>query len=163
MMIKGLDEWRKALRYLARLMVSEGRISEEDLLFFLTYEEIQELLNTRSPKIIARAVQRQRRYPIMDKYIFPEIIKGVPKPINLIDTPIVATDESIMMKGIPICQGIAEGFVRVALTLEEAAQLKPKEIMLTYSTDIGWTPYFPTLAGVVTELGGLISHGAVVS
>ncbi|XP_035206192.1 uncharacterized protein LOC118181218 isoform X2 [Stegodyphus dumicola] len=163
MMIKGLDEWRKGLRYLARLMVSEGRIPEEDLLFFMTYEEIQELLNTRSPKIIARAVQRQRRYPIMDKYIFPEIIKGVPKPINLIDTPIVATDESIMMKGIPICQGIAEGFVRVALILEEAAQLKPKEIMLTYSTDIGWTPYFPTLAGVVTELGGLISHGAVVS
>lgn len=36
---------------------------------------------------------------------------------------------------------------------------QPGEILLTYCTDIGWTPYFPALAGVVTELGGLISHG----
>ena len=34
---------------------------------------------------------------------------------------------------------------------------------MTQSTDIGWSPYFPVLAGVVTELGGLISHGAVVA
>ncbi|GBM32724.1 hypothetical protein AVEN_69630-1 [Araneus ventricosus] len=40
---------------------------------------------------------------------------------------------------------------------------KPGEILVTYSTDIGWSPYFPILGGVVTELGGLISHGAVVS
>ena len=35
--------------------------------------------------------------------------------------------------------------------------------MITISTDIGWSPYFPLLGGVVTELGGLISHGAVVA
>ncbi|GFW53702.1 hypothetical protein TNCV_4816021, partial [Trichonephila clavipes] len=46
---------------------------------------------------------------------------------------------------------------------EEAADLKPGEILITYSTDIGWSPYFPIISGVVTELGGLISHGAVVS
>ena len=37
------------------------------------------------------------------------------------------------------------------------------EILITISTDIGWSPYFPLLGGVVTELGGLISHGAVVA
>ncbi len=35
--------------------------------------------------------------------------------------------------------------------------------MVTYCTDIGWTPYFPLLGGLVTEIGGLISHGAVVA
>ena len=38
-----------------------------------------------------------------------------------------------------------------------------QEILITRSTDIGWSPYFPILKGVVTELGGLISHGAVVA
>ena len=41
--------------------------------------------------------------------------------------------------------------------------IRPGEILVTQSTDIGWSPYFPVLAGVVTELGGLISHGAVVA
>lgn len=39
----------------------------------------------------------------------------------------------------------------------------PGDILITHSTDIAWSPYFPILGGVVTELGGLISHGAVVA
>lgn len=37
------------------------------------------------------------------------------------------------------------------------------EILITYATDIGWSPYFPLLSGIATELGGLMSHGAVVA
>ncbi|GFS42055.1 putative phosphoenolpyruvate synthase [Nephila pilipes] len=44
-----------------------------------------------------------------------------------------------------------------------AISTNPGEILITYCTDIGWSPYFPIISGVVTELGGLISHGAVVS
>ncbi|GFY40418.1 putative phosphoenolpyruvate synthase [Trichonephila inaurata madagascariensis] len=68
------------------------------------------------------------------------------------------------MTGIPVSQGVIKGYARVAMTLEEAEHLKPGEILITYSTDIGWSPYFPIISGVVTELGGLISTvGAVVS
>ena len=42
-------------------------------------------------------------------------------------------------------------------------KIVPGDVLVTVSTDIGWSPYFPILAGVVTELGGLISHGAVVA
>jgi len=35
--------------------------------------------------------------------------------------------------------------------------------LITYSTDIGWSPYFPMLSGLATEIGGLISHGAVIA
>lgn len=45
----------------------------------------------------------------------------------------------------------------------EVSKIQPGDILITHSTDIGWTPYFPVLGGVVTELGGLISHGAVVA
>lgn len=39
--------------------------------------------------------------------------------------------------------------------------IKQGDILITVSTDVGWSPYFPMLAGVVTELGGLISHGII--
>ncbi len=35
--------------------------------------------------------------------------------------------------------------------------------MITYSTDIAWSPYFPLIGGLITEMGGLISHGAVIA
>ncbi|GIY54424.1 putative phosphoenolpyruvate synthase [Caerostris extrusa] len=69
----------------------------------------------------------------------------------------------LTMTGIPVSQGVVKGYARVSVSLEEAANLKIGEILITYYTDIGWSPYFPILSGVVTELGGLISHGAVVS
>lgn len=40
--------------------------------------------------------------------------------------------------------------------------LQPGEILITLSTDIAWSPYFPILGGVVTEIGGLISHGKII-
>lgn len=43
------------------------------------------------------------------------------------------------------------------------SKIVPGDILITHSTDIAWSPYFPILGGVVTELGGLISHGAVVA
>ncbi|XP_054719116.1 putative phosphoenolpyruvate synthase [Uloborus diversus] len=162
-LIRGVDAWRKGYCRLAKLMVSEGRIPDGDLLFFMTVDEIKELLETRSPSIIAKASHRRRRYPELNDYIFPETMKGFPIPINKGPMETEATGDGFMLKGIPVSQGVTKGFVRVAITLEEAAQLKPREILVTYSTDIGWSPYFPMLSGVVTELGGLISHGAVVS
>ena len=68
-----------------------------------------------------------------------------------------------ILHGRPASRGIVEGTVRVAHTLEEAAQLKPGEILVTPITDIGWTPYFSMIAGLVTDLGSAVSHGAVIA
>lgn len=51
----------------------------------------------------------------------------------------------------------------VITDLSEAKNIQHGDILITHCTDIGWSPYFPLLAGIVTELGGLISHGAVVA
>lgn len=51
----------------------------------------------------------------------------------------------------------------VITDLSEAKNIHHGDILITHCTDIGWSPYFPLLAGIVTELGGLISHGAVVA
>lgn len=162
--MKSFDSWRKGYLRLGKQMVSEGRLPDADLVFFLRLDEIKDLLNTRSPNLISRASHRRKLFPILDKYKFPEIMKGFPKPINDEEsTDLGEFIPDLTMKGTPVSQGVTKGFARVAISLEEATHLKPGEILITYSTDIAWSPYFPIISGVVTEIGGLISHGAVVS
>ncbi len=67
------------------------------------------------------------------------------------------------VKGTPVCRGKYQGTVKVITKLSDAKLIERGDILVTTSTDIGWSPYFPLLGGVVTELGGLISHGAVVA
>ena len=59
--------------------------------------------------------------------------------------------------------GTIKARVCVAETIEEAVNIQQGDILLTYSTDIGWSPYFPLISGIVTEIGGTISHGAVIA
>lgn len=47
------------------------------------------------------------------------------------------------------------------LSFEQIGDLRRGDILITHATDIGWSPYFPLLTGIVTELGGLISHGTL--
>ncbi|KAF8792170.1 putative phosphoenolpyruvate synthase like protein [Argiope bruennichi] len=143
-----LNEWRKGYRRLAKLMVQEGRIPDEDLLFFMNLEEIKELLETRSPKIISKAIHRRRRQPIIDKYIFPEINKGFPVPINAEKKIEVNTDDNFSMKGIPVSQGITTGVVRVALDLEEASLLKVYLKMNTKCAVVSREYGLPCIAGL---------------
>lgn len=67
------------------------------------------------------------------------------------------------MKGTPVGRGSFIGKARVVTTLEEANKIEKGDVLVVPFTDIGWSPYFPLLGGLVTELGGLISHGAVVA
>ncbi|CAL1271866.1 unnamed protein product [Larinioides sclopetarius] len=163
--IKSFDHWRKGVRRLGKQMASEGRLPDEELIFFLTLDEISDLLNTRSPTIISRASHRRKIFPTLENYKFPEIMKGIPKPINDEEESADKYEfvADLTMKGTPVSVGVTKGYARVAISLEEASHLQSGEILITYSTDIGWSPYFPIVSGVVTELGGLISHGAVVS
>ena len=79
------NKLRQGFWYLARRMVEEGLIPEDDLLFYLTVEEIERLCNReRDALILLRARLRKRILPKMDKYKFEEIIKGPEmKPRNV--------------------------------------------------------------------------------
>lgn len=50
-----------------------------------------------------------------------------------------------------------------ARTLEQAAQLQAGEILIAPITDVGWTPYFSSIAGLATDVGSAVSHGAVIA
>jgi rifampicin phosphotransferase len=64
--------------------------------------------------------------------------------------------------GLPVSAGTVEGRARVIVDMEEA-DLEAGDILVTAYTDPSWTPLFVTIAGLVTEVGGLMTHGAVIA
>ncbi|VEN34433.1 unnamed protein product [Callosobruchus maculatus] len=162
--IRTINKIRLGYRALAEQMVHHGILPSADLIYHLTFYELGEIINERNPVLIARAVRRQKLYPKWKHLRFPELIYGLPVPEDADDRKIaVFTDSDQVCKGTPVCTGIVRGRACVINSLDEIGQLQTGDILITYSTDIGWSPYFPMLSGLVTELGGLVSHGAVVA
>ncbi|GFR26957.1 putative phosphoenolpyruvate synthase [Trichonephila clavata] len=163
LVIKTVDWLRQTCNRLGKLMVECGRLPDKELIFFLTLDEIKEVIETRRPGLVSKAMRRSRLHSKLDKLQFPEIILGIPKAIEEDDEDVSKYSSTFSLTGIPVCQGKIKGVARVVSNLNEARTIQNGDILITHSTDIGWTPYFPMLSGVVTVLGGLISHGAVVA
>ena len=129
------------------------------------------MLSVHRSKLLRKAMRRKLLFPSWDKQQFPEIISGNPIQIEkkLQQASAGRTEagsslrSEVSVSGTPACPGRVTGPARVVTHISEADTIQPGEILVTMSTDIGWSPHFPVLAGVVTELGGLISHGAVVA
>jgi pyruvate,water dikinase len=66
-------------------------------------------------------------------------------------------------EGIPASRGVLSGPVRVLESIDDICLVRPGEILVVPRTDPGWTPVFRIIGGLITETGGLLSHGAVVS
>ncbi|XP_021956077.1 prodigiosin synthesizing transferase PigC [Folsomia candida] len=162
LLVKVLEQVKFAYQILAEAMVREQIISDTNLIKHLTHHEMGLLIDKHhsSSSIINRAIQRMRLYPTMEALEFPEISVGIPKPFN--NSEQVETCD--VVKGTPVSAGKIRGIAKVCLSVEDASsQLEDGDILITKGTDIAWSPFFPMLGGVVTELGGLISHGAVVA
>lgn len=67
------------------------------------------------------------------------------------------------LQGIAASSGVITGRARVALTPDEGAAIEPGEVLVAPFTDPGWTPLFTVAGGIVMDLGGLLSHGAIVA
>ncbi|XP_061431945.1 uncharacterized protein LOC133357820 [Lethenteron reissneri] len=159
--IKVNDEFKSAYWQLARAMRLEGFLPDDDLLFFLTHAEIATVLNERPPNLVVKAQRRRRALALQMSLNFPEISVAKPRPVASWEGTERAGGQSLT--GLPISQGTVSGPARVVRSLSGASSIQRGDILIVTSTDIGWSPYFPLLGGLVTELGGLLSHGAVVA
>ena len=161
-LIKVIAIFKHAYWTLATLMVKEGRIPEDSLLFFLTHREIGELIKSRSPKLIRLARRRKKLFPERAKISFSKIIIGCPQPVQ--EKEIVLPETPFFkLQGMPVSRGKAEGRACVVKSLEDVSQLREGDVMVCKLTDIGWSPFYPLVSGIVTEMGGSLSHGAIVA
>jgi pyruvate,water dikinase len=153
-------EFKAAYRGLAKQLVEEGRLSDPDSVYFLFHEELEEIASAASGHPLKRAAtQRREVLAYQETLQFPDVGVGLPQPEPL---AIISTNERTVV-GKPVSRGRVEGLVRVVLTLDEAEALEPGEILVAPITDVGWTPYFAIIGGLVTDVGSAVSHGAVVA
>jgi len=158
--IKVLDVFKQAYMKLGAMLVDGGVLPDADLVYFLTQDELGELVLDKRLGLVKTAMKRRRLLPVQQKVRYNDVYIGDPEPI---EDKREAAASGTVLKGIPISRGEVTGRARVVRSVEDAAQLEPGEIMIACFTDIGWSPYYSLLGGLVTEVGSALSHGAVVA
>jgi phosphohistidine swiveling domain-containing protein len=155
-----------------------GELGElDDGVFFLTVDELVAVLSgdTSSVEHISDRRQAYEKYRALPP--LPAWIRGRFDPFQWaadpnrrrdafdahmpVSHPIPSADDII--RGQPGSAGRVEGIVQRIDSPEEGDRLQVGEILVTSTTNVGWTPLFPRAAAVVTDIGGSLSHAAIVS
>ena len=158
-LVQSAHRFKQAFRHLGQRMAAEGILPDADLVFFFSTSELPGFIDQPSVSAVEHALARRSALDYQQQFEFPEISVGLPQPLE----PQIVDIADGVLQGRPASRGVVEGIVRVAHTLQEAAALEPGEILVTPITDIGWTPYFSLIGGLVTDLGSSVSHGAVIA
>ncbi len=159
LLVETTHRFKLAFRHLGQLLEAEGALPESDLVFFLSLEELPAFIAHPDPAVVRRAEARRDALDYQHRFEFPDISVGLPRPLEPQQAELV---DGVLI-GRPASRGVVEGVVRVAHSLAEAAALESGEILVTPITDIGWTPYFNMIGGLITDLGSSVSHGAVIA
>ncbi|TKC19056.1 phosphoenolpyruvate synthase [Robertmurraya kyonggiensis] len=158
-MINRYFVYKQALLKEAEELVRLGVLLEKEDIYYLSFEELLELV--RSKRLDYAIINtRKDEYKLYEKLTPPrvitsegEIITGKYKRENL---------PANAMVGLAVSAGVIEGRARVILKMEDA-NLEDGDILVTAFTDPSWTPLFVSIKGLVTEVGGMMTHGAVIA
>lgn len=151
--------YKQALLKEAERLVQANVLHEKEDMYYLSFEELQEVVRTDKldDEVISK---RKEEYKLYEKLTPPRVITSDGEIITgrykREDIPAGA------VAGLAVSSGIVEGRARVILDIEEA-DLEDGDILVTAFTDPSWTPLFVSIKGLVTEVGGLMTHGAVIA
>lgn len=152
--------YRQALLESGRALVDQGVLDHADDIFYIPLTLLKEWLCSKG--IDLKAVAREGREIYSREYRrkqMPRVLLSTGEALYDRPEPRETTNH---LTGIAVSPGVAEGIARVILDPQNA-HLEPGEILVCPSTDPGWTPLFLTAAGLVMEIGGLMTHGSVVA
>jgi len=151
--------YKKALMQEAERLVKAGVLREREDIFHLRFEELHEVVRTQRAdgQLIRRRKEEFETYraltPPRVSTSDGEAITGAYRRDDLPAGALV---------GLPVSAGTVEGRARVILDMAKA-DLETGDILVTTFTDPSWTPLFVAIKGLVTEVGGLTTHGAVIA
>ncbi|KYC42369.1 phosphoenolpyruvate synthase [Scytonema hofmannii PCC 7110] len=151
--------YKQALLKEAEQLVQANVIHEKEDIYYLSFEELHEVVRTN--KLDYQIInKRKNEYKLYEKLTPPRVITSDGEIITLEYKRENLPDEAIV--GLAVSSGVIEGRARVILNMEDA-DLEDGDILVTSFTDPSWTPLFVSLKGLVTEVGGLMTHGAVIA
>ena len=151
--------YKQALLEEAGRLVEAGVLREPEDSFYLTFQELGEVARTN--RVDDRLIAERKAAHIANQALTPprvltsegEIISG---SYGRDDVPAGA------LVGLAVSSGTIEGRARVILDMADA-EIEPGDILVTAYTDPSWSPLFVAIQGLVTEVGGVMTHGAVVA
>nr|WP_225311260.1 rifamycin-inactivating phosphotransferase [Microbispora cellulosiformans] len=151
--------YKQALLREADRLVQSGVLREKDDIFFLRFEELREVV--RTDDVDAELIlERREAFRSYEALTPPRVLTSDGEAVTgrylRDDAPPGA------LVGLPVSAGTVEGRARVVLDMAQA-DLDAGDILVTTYTDPSWTPLFVSVAGLVTEVGGLMTHGAVIA
>jgi len=137
-------------------------LAQAEDVFFLDWREMPDIISgAQNPAELQRIVAARRAaYEYWLTVSAPEVLDARGAPIS--EDAYDHTSEA-RLSGLGASGGRVTGVARIAHSPQEAALLQPGEILVARSTDPGWTPAFALAAGLVLEVGGQLSHGAIVA
>jgi phosphoenolpyruvate synthase/pyruvate phosphate dikinase len=151
--------YKRALLAEAERLVQAGVLREVEDSFYLTLQELADVVRTSEvdDRLIRERKQAFRSYQALTP---PRVLTSEGEAIagayRRDDVPAGA------LIGLPVSAGTIEGRARVILDMAEA-EFEPGDILVTAHTDPSWSPLFLAIKGLVTEVGGLMTHGAVIA
>jgi rifampicin phosphotransferase len=141
-----------------------GVLREPNDVFFLQLQELGALLHGGSNLDIPRIVAARRAEYEKNKSIAPpKVVVGRFDPDTHVPEPQTPSEGADVLHGVAASAGIATGKARVILRADTDEQVQTGEILVAPFTDPGWTLYFVPAAGIVTDQGGLLSHGSIIA
>jgi pyruvate,water dikinase len=161
LMTEDTYELRRLFLAMGNHMVEAGRIQDPEDVFFLFFEELIRAFEGAEDPVGLKALIRDRRAEIArDRELdLPETILGEEIPEEV---PI--SEPGALLTGIGVSAGVVRGTARVVRELADAPTLLTREdVLIVPFSDVGWTPLFATVGGIVAEHGGQLSHTAIVA
>ncbi|MEU4488643.1 rifamycin-inactivating phosphotransferase [Streptomyces purpurascens] len=151
--------YKRALLAEAERLVRANVLPEQEDVFYLTFQEFHEAV--RSHQVDGRLIeQRKEAFRSYHALTPPRVLtsdgEALTGAYRRDDVPAGA------LIGLPVSAGTIEGRARVILDMADA-DLEAGDILVTAFTDPSWSPLFVGIAGLVTEVGGLMTHGAVIA
>lgn len=141
--------------------------------FFLLFDEVLALLGGDATVVSRIAARRAAHARTCELPVYPQLIRGRFDPVRWSADPKRRSDvfdarggsqpAGDAVTGFPGASGVIEARARVILKVEDGDQLQPGEILVTVTTNVGWTPLFPRAAAIVTDVGAPLSHAAIVA
>jgi rifampicin phosphotransferase len=151
--------YKQALLEEGERLVQAHVLREKDDIFYLTFQELHDVVRTN--EVDDRLLRRRKdSFTSYQGLTPPRVLtsdgEAIAGAYRRDDSPPGA------LVGLPVSAGTTEGRARVILDMAEA-DLEPGDILVTAYTDPSWTPLFVAINGLVTEVGGLMTHGAVIA
>ncbi|ASQ93044.1 rifamycin-inactivating phosphotransferase [Streptomyces sp. 11-1-2] len=151
--------YKRALLAEAERLVQAGVLPEQEDIFYLTFQELHDVV--RSHQVDDQLIQQRKDafrsyHALTPPRVLTSDGEALTGAYRRDDAPAGA------LIGLPVSAGTIEGRARVILDMAQA-DLEAGDILVTAFTDPSWSPLFVGIAGLVTEVGGLMTHGAVIA